>query len=354
MKRKYGLFVSFKLILIAALILPASAQTSKPASSPAEQKILRFAYSSPSKRSMSYGWEWLGPEFGKRTNGRYKVEYYPGETLFKMAAAYDSVASNVAQITHVALGAYETRLPLSNVTLLPTLDFPSTLKGRTAATKAFMEIYQKFPQIQREYGGVKLFGYHHQYPYILASKKKEVFLPQHFKGLKIGGTGTKMLLVSSNGGADVHQVPPDAYMNMDKGVVDASFASWSQIELYKIAEAAKYFYDFGFGAGAFAMIMNLNTWNGMSPEDQKTFMELWLQAFDMANKNMWVEIERGMKTAADKGAKIRKPTETEITAWRKAAAPVMEKWIADAKKAGAKDPEAVLAEWQRLLQAYKE
>lgn len=231
MRTKGALLIFTTVLLITVLIFPAGAQTSKSGSTPAAQKILRFAYSSPSKRSMSYGWEWLGPEFGKRTNGRYKIEYYPGETLFKMAAGYDSIASNVAQITHIAVGTYETRLPLSNVALLPTLDFPSTLKGRIAASKAFMEMYQKFPQLQDEYKEVKLFGYHQQYPYILVSKKKEVYLPEHFRGLKVGGSGGKMVLVSNNGGADVNQALPDAYMNTDKGVVDVSFASWSQIEL---------------------------------------------------------------------------------------------------------------------------
>lgn len=102
------------------------------------------------------------------------------------------------------------------------------------------------------------------------------------------------------------------------------------------------------------MIMNLNTWNGMSGEDQKIFMDLWSKAFEMATKNNWAEVERGIKDATDKGAKVRKPTELEIAAWRKAAAPAIERWMADCKKLGAKNPGAVLAEWQRLIQTYKE
>jgi TRAP-type C4-dicarboxylate transport system substrate-binding protein len=354
MKTKYTFFVSIIIALIAALVLPSSAQTSKSASPPAGQKILRFAYSTPSKRSMSYGWEWLGPEFEKRTNGRYRIEYYPGETLFKMAAGFDSVVSNVAQITHVSIGSYERRLPVSNILCLPTLDFPSTLKGKIAAGNAFMELYQKFPQIQEEYKEVKVFGFHQLFPYVLVSKNKEVYLPEQFKGLKVGGTGDRMLIVSKNGGADVNQVPPDAYMNMDKGVIDAAFSSWSQVTIYKLVEVAKYIYDLGFGSGAFAMIMNLNTWNGMSPEDQKVFMELWPTAFEMATKNNLKDIQRGMKAATDRGVKIRKPTKTEIAAWRKAASPVIELWITKCKKVGVKDPEAILAEWEKLLQAYEE
>jgi TRAP-type C4-dicarboxylate transport system substrate-binding protein len=350
MNKKSLFFVPIVFVLMAALVLPAGAQTSKPQTA----KTIRFAYSMPTKKGQSLGWEWMGPEFEKRTNGRYKIEYYPGETLFKVISAYDSIQSNVAQIANVSVGQLEKRLPLSNGVLLPTLDFPSTLKARMAAGRAFMQWYEKLPQVQAEWKGVKLFGFHMLNPYILVSKKKEVYLPEQFKGYKAGGTGAKMKLVLNAGGADINQVPPDAYMNMDKGVVDGSFVSWSQAWDYKLWEAAKYFYDFGFGAGAFAMIMNVDFWKSMAPNDQKTFMELWEKAYEIGIDNNWKEIPMAQKAALDAGSKIRKPTEQEVAAWRKAAGPVISEWIADCKKAGAKDPEGVIAEWQRLLQAYKE
>jgi TRAP-type C4-dicarboxylate transport system substrate-binding protein len=345
MRTKYALIISIIIVLIAALVLPASAPA---------QNILRWAYSMPSKRSQSYGWEWLGPEFEKRTNGRYKVEYYPGETLFKMAAAYDSVVSNVAQITNLSAGQFEKRLPLTNVALLLTLDFPNVLKARIACGYAVMEMYQKFPQIQEEYKGLKLFGYHQLNPYILVSKKKEVYLPEHFKGLKVGGTGSKMKVVSNYGGAEVTQVPPDAYMNLDKGVVDACFVSWSQCWDYKLWEAVKYFYNYSFGGGAFAMAMNLDTWNGLSPEDQKIFMELWSKAYVMGIEYNWAEIEKGVKAATEARSKIKEPTAEEIAAWRKAATPIIDGWLKTCKDNKVKDPEAILADWQRRIAAYKE
>jgi TRAP-type transport system periplasmic protein len=310
----------------------------------------------PSKRSQSYGWEWMGPEFEKRTNGRYKIEYYPSETLFKIASAFDSITSNVAQISNISIGQQEKRMPLSNVALLPTLDFPMTLKARIAAGRAFMQMHDKMPQIQAEWKGVKIFGMHTLSPYVLLSKKKEVYLPEHFKGYRVGGSGLRMKLVTNNGGADVMQVPPDTYMNMDKGVVDGSFVSWTMVWDYKLWEAAKYIYDMSFGAGAFAMIMNQDLWNAMSPEDQKIFMELWNKAYEMGVEAAWLEVDKGTKAATAAGTKIRKPTAQEMAAWRKAAAPVIDQWADQAKKVGAKakDTELVLEEWQKQLDAYRD
>ena len=352
MRIKHLLAIALTVLFLAVVLVPPSgAQAPK---APAGPKIIRFAYSMPSKKSHSYGWEWLGPEFEKRTNGRYKVEYYPGETLFKMAAAYDSVIANVAQIANISVGQLERRIPLSNGALLPTLDFPMTLKARMAAGRAFMDMYQKLPQLQAEWPGVRLFAFEMLSPYVLASKKKEVYLPEHFKGYKLGGTGLRMKLVTNAGGADVNQVPPDAYMNMDKGVVDGCLVGWSQVWDYKLWEVAKYFYEGSFGAGAFGMVMHPDLWNGMSLQDQQAFTELWNKAYEIALEYDFAELEKGAKAAAAGGAKIRKPAPQEVVAWRKAAEPVIQQWIVDAKKAGAKDPEAVLAEWQRQLQAYKE
>ncbi len=82
-----------------------------------------------------------------------------------------------------------------------------------------MNMVQKFPQMQEELKGLKLFGHHQLNAYLLASGKKDIYLPEHFKGLKVGGSGAKMKIISSYGGASVTQIPPDAYMNMERGLL---------------------------------------------------------------------------------------------------------------------------------------
>ena len=349
MRKKNMYIIAIIVVVTAAWVLPAY-----PAAPAAEKKILRWAYTMPSKKSYSYGWEWLGPEFEKRTNGRYRIEYYPSETLFKGSSAVDSVMSGVAQFSNVSVGQFEKRLPLTSITLLPVLDFPTSVKGRIGASKALLEMVQKFPQMQEEFKGLKLIGHHQLTHYILISKKREIYLPEHFKGLKVGGTGSKMKIISNYGGAEVSQIPPDTYMNMDRGVVDAALVSWTQIWDYKLWEVAKYYYDASFSSGSFLMVANADTWNAMSPEDQKIFSELWAKASVMAVEKSFEEGARGPKATVENGGIIRKPTPAETPAWRKAAAPVIEDWIKTAKNQKAKDPEAVLAEWQRQIDAFKE
>ncbi len=73
---------------IIAVVFVMTTAWALPAYTASTPKILRWAYTMPSKRALSFGWEWLGPEFEKRTNGRYRIEYYPSETLFKSPAKF--------------------------------------------------------------------------------------------------------------------------------------------------------------------------------------------------------------------------------------------------------------------------
>ena len=102
------------------------------------------------------------------------------------------------------------------------------------------------------------------------------------------------------------------------------------------------------------MIMNADAWNGMSPEDQKIFTELWSKAYVMAAEESNKESANGPKSVSGSGGKIRRPVAAEMVEWRKAANPVVQEWIKTAKSNNAKDPEAILAEWQRQIDAYQE
>ena len=45
--------------------------------------------------------------------------------------------------------------------------------------------------------------------------------------MKIGGMGQLMEIVSSHGGAEVQEAPPQAYMNVDKRVIEG-YLLWSK------------------------------------------------------------------------------------------------------------------------------
>jgi len=94
------------------------------------------------------GW---GTELEKRTNGKVKMEYYPAEALGKMAEMYDLVVSGVADLSLHFTGATPGRFPVTDVCQIPFVTKPGTNIEMVA-----WQMYQKYPEIQKEYSDTKL------------------------------------------------------------------------------------------------------------------------------------------------------------------------------------------------------
>ena len=191
-------------------------------------------------------------------------------------------------------------------------------------------------------------------PYNFVAKNKIVHSPADFNGMKVGGTGAKMDMVTANGGASVRTIPPEAYMNLDKGVVDGCFITFAQVHDYKIQEVADYFYSQDFGSGLGIMIMNLDAWNSLPPGDQKIMMDTFDEAAPYCTKNSINDVVAGIQMILDAGKKITDPTKDETAAWEKAADLIIDKWSSDAKSLGINQQtiDKVFAAWKSIRQKY--
>jgi len=327
---------------------PKPTPTPPPPPPPPPKPItLKFAYTMPQRVTVSQGWHWWAEELERRTEGRVKVEFYPGGTLFKLDATVDSVIAGVADITMTSVGAFAKRFPLTNVGSLPTASFPDTVEGLIAADKALMTLYEKFPEVKAEWKDFKLLGFYQMLNYIIHSKK-EIRVPDDLKGVRIGGTGLKVEFAEICGATRLDIAPPDVYMSLQTGVVDAAFASWSHASIYKTWEVASYFLDYGFGATVLPVIMNWDSWNALPPDVQKLMMELIPESQVVSAKAMMERVERGRKEVKEAGRTIVTLTPDEIKLWQEAGKPMDDGWVADLKAKGIKNPEQILTEWKRL------
>ena len=191
-------------------------------------------------------------------------------------------------------------------------------------------------------------------PYNLISKKKEVHSPKDFQGMKVGGSGAKMDMVSLNGGAPVQMIPPQSYENLDKGVVEAGFLTLAQVYDYKLWELCSYYYLGDFGCGQHVILMNMDAWNAMTPADQKIMMDTWTDVWPVSAEGAMENIAKGIDGLTKAGYKTTKPTAAEIAEWEKAAEPVAEKWAKDAQGVGisAETTAKVLDLWKKIRPKY--
>ena len=333
---------------------PTPKPTPTPTTAPASPKTLKFNYAQPKGKSSAIGFEWWGPEFEKRTNGRYKIELYPANTLVSSAATLSAVKKDLVQLVITSTGAWPREFPLSMVASIPTLGHnPKTGEDYYRVYDAFWGLYE-LPEIKAEFKDYKLVWPFISGPFVIASKAKEVHSAADFKGMRVGGSGQMMELVSSNGGASVAQISPEAYTNLDKGVIDAAFMSFAQISDYKIYNVCNYFYTQDFGCLNVLLLMNLDTWNAMSPEDQKIFDESWRDASKISAKGSNDAEDMGRQGTLDAGKKIVAPTPDEIKVWSRAGEVCVRRWRDDAISAGidSKTVDKIFEAWKMLRQKY--
>ncbi len=209
---------------------PSTTQTATTASKPvaAEPKTLKLSYGMPKGRSIAQGFDWFAVEFPKRTEGRYKIETYPGG-LVTSQASLDATKKGIVQIAMTSISAAPTNWPLNNVIALPTIGFPNEKINDFSAQKAWWELYNRFPEVQAEFKDIKPLWLNPSEPMFLITKKKEIHTPADFKGVKVGGTGATVDLAVASGAVGVQQLPQDSYVNLDKGVIEAAFSSFSWI-----------------------------------------------------------------------------------------------------------------------------
>ena len=345
MRKKYCLKITFSLFVLIPFLLLAF---SNPTIAAGKPMILKFAHPIPGPVSSAAGWYWWAKELEKQTNGRIKIEFYPGGTLFKIEPALDSITSGVADIGMISLGVTENRLPLLSVTGLPLLGFPDTVEGNYAAGQALLDLHEKFPEVQAECKDFKLLLPQFTSNHNLVCKNKVVRVPSDIKGLKVGGTGKKAALIDSLGGASIAVSPPDSYMSIDKAVLDAVFLGWSHSRIYKIQEVAKVFLDYGFSQSGIPVIMNLKSWGKISPADQKIMMGLTKEGRKRSSAANMKGVMGGRKLAEDAGATIITLTPEERKLWEKAAEPIWNAWINDMNKRGLNSADKVLAAWKQM------
>ena len=367
MKKRYWMIAALSLVLMIAILLPAcskesstttAAPTSAPPTStkPVEVKTLKISYSCPKGKGYSAGEEWFGPEFEKRTNGRYKVEVYGMSTLVPINAVLDSVRTGICQIGLTSTSMFHKDFPLTEVTSTPTMGWPGADEKMYQASDAAWTEFSKIPEIAAELNnGFKYLQNDVLVQSNLVMLSSEVHYPADFKGHKISAVGALADVVTGNGGAAVAVIGPENYTNLEKKVIDGSFMSLVMATDWKVDSLADYYYMMDFGCGNMICIMNNDFWNSMSAEDQQIFMQcredLKRPLYDF-QIGVWKNVE---KVLAEEGKVLTYPTDEEYAAWKKAVYDVMiPKWKADAASVGVSGEtcDKILDQWLAIRAKY--
>jgi TRAP-type C4-dicarboxylate transport system substrate-binding protein len=272
----------------------------------------------------------------KATNGQVKINIYPSQTLAKGKDAWSTTKLGVADISWCFHGYWPGQFPLADVISLPALPFKTAEKG----SEVLWKLYEKFPEIQKEFADNKILVLFTSNPYNLITTEKQVKTLEDVAGMKIrmtGGPPTDMVLAMK--GVPTLIPMPDCYLALQKGVVDGMGAPWEAIHGFRLYEVVKYYTETPFPAVYFSIAMNKKKWESLSKDIQDAIMSVsGLNGSKFWGKNHFDTAKKGvMDKLAEQGKTINvvELSDAERQRWIDVAGkPIWDKWVKDMEAKG--------------------
>jgi TRAP-type transport system periplasmic protein len=278
--------------------------------------------------------EWA-KEIEKRTNGKVKINMFPGATLTPADQCYDGVVKGISDIGMSVVSYVKGRFPFSEVT-----DLPLGYKNGRQATLLCNAFFEKFKP--KEFDDVKIMYLHGHGPGILHTKKPVEKLEQ-LKGLKIRGTGTTIKVVSALGATPVAMPQTETYEALQRGVVDGLLSPIEVLKGWKFAEVVTSTTE-DYGAAytiMFFVAMNKKKWEALPKEVQQTIEQInkeWIEK----TCQLWDQVDKeGREYTLSRGNKIIPLSKEEDARWAKAVEPVLAEYVKNMKEKGLPGEEAL-------------
>jgi tripartite ATP-independent transporter DctP family solute receptor len=305
--------VAVVLILLVSGPSPAPGQTKTTA------RKLDLAHIIAPPESGAIGLKYLAEEVTKRSNGQLNVVFHGGTLLSKELEIMDAVKSgNVA--LGVPAGAACTVFPEMCVFLTPYL-----VRDYNHAYAMFNgDIGKSLDEtFQRKYRVKVVFFYDYGFRHFW-NNRRPIVTPADLKGLKLRVQQGRVFADTVNGlGASAVPMPwGEVIPAAQQGVIDGADLPIYNINALKVYEVSKYVSLTFHNYGPTVLVMNLEIWKSLTPEQQKLFLDVGREAqkkireltesVDNLARAKEILEARGMKVNAADVASFRRVAEERI------------------------------------------
>jgi TRAP-type C4-dicarboxylate transport system substrate-binding protein len=268
-------------------------------------------------------------EVEKRTGGKVKVDYFPGQTLTKAKQCYDGTVEGISDMGFSVLAYTRGRFPV-----MSAVDLPLGYSSGKVATEIINRVYKQFKP--KEFNDVQVMYLHAHGPGLVHTRGKAVRKMEDMKGMKFRGHGTSALVVKALGGTPVPKPMPETYEMLQKGVVEGAVYPLEANKGWKLGEVTDYA-TCTFSAAyttSFFVVMNKDKWNSLPGDIQKTIGQINAE-WAVKHGEAWDTSDMaGIKYFLNQGGQLIGIDAKEQERWRQAVAPIVSQYVADAKKKG--------------------
>ena len=348
MRKSFLIALAFSIVTCLALAGFVSAPQSLAASS--TDKVIKITWAEQNNET-GYGPKYSEIPYLKRmeeaTGNRIKFEVYWSQTLAKGPDIWNAVKTGVVDAGWCFHNYWTGMTELANAISLPGLGFKDT----EHAGAVIYQLYQEFPSIRAEFKDVHVLTTWCDAHQILLTRSKQVRTLNDLKGLKLRATGLNLInLMSTLGATPVTFPMPDAYLSMDKGVIDGMTSPWEAAISFKLDEVSKNLVVAPWTFFHFTYSMNKAKWDSL-PKD---IQDILTKVNNLENARMlsrlWEEnaMQDFLKITKGKIEPYTLP-DSEIKKLFEVSRPLRDEWVKKMISAGKPDAPKVLKRIEELI-----
>ncbi|MCL1486182.1 MAG: TRAP transporter substrate-binding protein DctP [Marinobacter sp.] len=237
----------------------------------AEVKTLSYAAANPPGPSgINNTLKWWAEKIREQTDGALAIEFFHMGSLVKLKDALEGVSSGVADIAYVIPAYTPSRLPLWNIAT--TSQGPA---DEWIAVESWSRIRDNTPAIEVEErrNNLKYIGHYSLGPVVLLSRDRPYLSPDDFNGDKVRLPGSYARAAREQGWdvTSVNLTFSDVYTGLERGTIDGTMTYMGHIPTYRHHEVASHLVEPDVGQNMNTIVMNRDTWDGLSAEEQAVF-----------------------------------------------------------------------------------
>jgi len=266
-------------------------------SAESKKKEIMLAHNQPTEHPVHKSLEIFKDRLEKESHGQIKVNIYPNGQLGSEREAIEMTQTNAIQMTKVSAGALESFSPTYSLFNMPYL-FESQDSYRHVMQK--QSVQDAFFKSTADKGFLGI-TYYDAGMRNLYTKDKKVETSKDLKGLKtrVQPSKTSVDLIKSLGGTPTPMDFGEVYTAMQSGVIDAGENNETALTSNNHGEVAKHYYYTEHAIVPDILIMNKETYDSFSKEQQQWLKDAAAYSTDK-HETIWDNaIEDSKKTAKE-------------------------------------------------------
>jgi TRAP-type C4-dicarboxylate transport system substrate-binding protein len=259
LKRVILIFIAITFLFSVNLSIPKNAHSQATIT-------LKYANFPPAPTFPCVQMERWAKEVEKRTNGKVRVQTFPGGTLLPAKGILDGVIAGLADIGNFAMSYQPGRFPISEA-----IDLPVGFSSARAASLALLDLVEKYNA--KEFEKVKILTMYAAAPFHIITMRPVKSL-KDLKGMELRVSGSQAEVLQRLGGIPIAMPQSDTPEALQKGVVKGMITAFEVLKDFNYAAYTSNVTIANLGTVTFAVVMNKDKWNSLPADVKKLFNDM--------------------------------------------------------------------------------